>query len=160
MDTRTQYTIVASPVGDLLLAGRGRTLTTVEMLNGAPRPSPEWIRDDGALDDARAQLEAYFTGDLQVFDLDLEPTGTSFERSVWDTVSEIPYGTTVTYREIAAVIGRPTAVRAVGTANGRNPIPIVIPCHRVIGTDGTLRGYGGGLERKRWLLDLERRPTL
>jgi methylated-DNA-[protein]-cysteine S-methyltransferase len=160
MDTATQYTIIPSPIGDLLLAGQGRRLTFVDMLDGAPQPPTDWVRDNRAFTDARNQLDAYFAGGLREFDLDLDPVGTPFERSVWDAVNAIPYGTTSTYRELAAAIGRPTAVRAVGTANGRNPLPIVIPCHRVIGTDGTLRGYGGGLDRKRWLLDLERSPTL
>ncbi|HEY1368466.1 MAG TPA: methylated-DNA--[protein]-cysteine S-methyltransferase [Gaiellaceae bacterium] len=157
MNTDTQYTILPSPIGDLMLAGHGRRLTLVEMLDSAPQPPAGWTRDDRALADARGQLAAYFAGELRDFDLELDPVGTPFDRSVWEAVSAIPYGTTTTYRELAAHIGRPTAVRAVGTANGRNPIPIVIPCHRVIGTDGTLRGYGGGLDRKRRLLELEAR---
>ena len=113
--------------------------------------------DDPLLREAEAQLRAYFAGDLTSFDLPLAPHGTGFQRQVWDAVAAVPYGTTTTYSAIAAALGRPSACRAVGAANGRNPLPIVVPCHRVVGASGALTGYGGGLARKRVLLDLETR---
>ena len=103
----------------------------------------------------REQLDAYFAGELETFDLDLDPHGTPFQQRVWDELTRIPYGETISYSELAHRLGDPKLVRAVGLANGRNPISIVIPCHRVIGADGSLVGYGGGLERKRWLLEHE-----
>jgi methylated-DNA-[protein]-cysteine S-methyltransferase len=109
------------------------------------------------LDEARRQLEAYFAGDLVDFDLATTASGTAFQQRVWAALREIPYGATVSYGELATAIGQPTAVRAVGLANGRNPISIVVPCHRVVGATGSLTGYGGGVERKRALLDLEAR---
>jgi methylated-DNA-[protein]-cysteine S-methyltransferase len=105
--------------------------------------------------EAEAQLHAYFAGELERFELPLAPHGTAFQRSVWDALTEIAYGTTTTYSELAARIGRPSACRAVGAANGSNPLPVIVPCHRVIGAAGALTGYGGGLERKRHLLALE-----
>jgi len=113
------------------------------------------VSADPLLLDAADQLRAYFAGKLREFDLPLAPRGTPFQLSVWDAVSAIPYGSTATYAEIAAAVGRPSACRAVGAANGRNPLPVIVPCHRVIGAAGALTGYGGGLERKRFLLDLE-----
>ena len=113
------------------------------------------VSADPLLLDAADQLRAYFAGELREFDLPLAPRGTPFQLSVWDAVSAIPYGSTATYAEIGAAIGRPSACRAVGAANGRNPLPLIVPCHRVIGAAGALTGYGGGLERKRSLLDLE-----
>ena len=109
-----------------------------------------------ASDAAARQLSEYFAGDRTDFDLDLAPSGTDFQRKVWTALSQIPYGTTESYGQLALRIGQPTASRAVGLANGRNPIAIVVPCHRVIGSSGTLTGYAGGLERKRWLLEHER----
>lgn len=109
-------------------------------------------RDDGPFRAAREQLEAYFAGELEEFTLELAPAGTPFQQRVWRALLEIPFGTTESYGALARRIGLPQAARAVGLANGRNPISIVIPCHRVIGADGSLTGYGGGLERKRWLL--------
>jgi methylated-DNA-[protein]-cysteine S-methyltransferase len=111
--------------------------------------------DDPLLVEAADQLRAYFAGELREFDLPLAPRGTAFQRRVWDAVSAIPFGATASYAEIAAVIGTPSACRAVGAANGRNPLPVIVPCHRVVGSTGALTGYGGGLERKRALLDLE-----
>ena len=105
--------------------------------------------------EAEAQLHAYFAGELERFELPLAPRGTAFQRSVWDALREIPYGRTTTYSELAASIGRPSACRAVGAANGRNPLPVIVPCHRVLGAAGALTGYGGGLERKRDLLAFE-----
>ena len=114
-----------------------------------------WIHDAGALRDAREQLLAYFAGERREFDLPLHPVGTPFQRDVWRALATIPYGATWSYGELARCIGAPKAVRAVGAANGRNPLPIVLPCHRVIGGDGQLTGFGGGLPVKQFLLDLE-----
>lgn len=111
----------------------------------------------GRLDDLTTQLREYFSGKRKAFDFPLAPKGTPFQLAVWNALLEIPYGDTVTYAELAHRIGRPSAVRAVGAANGANPIPVIIPCHRVIGSNGTLTGYGGGIERKQWLLALEGR---
>jgi methylated-DNA-[protein]-cysteine S-methyltransferase len=142
---------VETPIGTLWLAGNERGLTQVAF-GRAPADRPP----RGLASAARAQLDAYFAGELEGFDLPLNPAGTPFQRSVWDAVAAIPYGTTASYSEIAAAVGRPSACRAVGAANGRNPLAIVVPCHRVVGAAGGLTGYGGGLERKRALLDLER----
>jgi methylated-DNA-[protein]-cysteine S-methyltransferase len=148
----TLYDTIDSPLGELLMAGNGQALTAVHM-DGTPDPG--WKRDPGALREAAAQLRAYFAGELREFDLALAPHGTPFQREVWSALREIPYGHTISYAELAAAVGRPDAARAVGAANGRNPIAVVIPCHRVIGASGALTGYGGGLGRKRLLLDLE-----
>jgi methylated-DNA-[protein]-cysteine S-methyltransferase len=120
---------------------------------------PEWRRDDSAFTEACGQLDEYFAGERTEFDLPLNPAGTPFQRRVWDALKTIPYGEIRSYGEIAEQIGRPGAARAVGLANGRNPISIVVPCHRVIGASGALTGYGGGLERKQYLLDLETRVS-
>jgi methylated-DNA-[protein]-cysteine S-methyltransferase len=126
--------------------------------SGKPRePLAGWVEDGAALAGEIEQLEAYFRGSLQVFEMALAPRGTAFQLEVWAALQAIPYGETVSYREIARTIGRPAAVRAVGAANGANPIGIVIPCHRVIGADGSLTGYGGGIENKARLLAHERR---
>jgi methylated-DNA-[protein]-cysteine S-methyltransferase len=148
----TLYDTIDTPIGALLLAGDGRALTAVRM--GAA-PAPGWRRDPAPFREAAAQLRAYFAGELRDFDLPLAPRGTDFQRRVWSALREIPYGQTIAYAELAAAVGRPRAARAVGAANGRNPIAVVIPCHRVIGSGGALTGYGGGLARKRLLLDLE-----
>jgi methylated-DNA-[protein]-cysteine S-methyltransferase len=129
----------------------------------APAPEPTWRQNDRALGRAAAQLEAYFAGQLREFDLELQPVGTEFQCKVWWRLAEIPYGETWSYSELALAVGRPTATRAVGATNGRNPLAIVLPCHRVIGKDGSLTGFGGGLAAKRFLLALEqgeRQPTL
>ena len=141
---------VETPVGTLWLGGDEKALHTVSFERMAGVDCPEPVA--GA---AREQLRAYFAGELERFNLPLAPRGTRFQRDVWDTVAKIPYGATATYSEIAAAVGRPSACRAVGAANGRNPLPIVVPCHRVVGSAGALTGYGGGLGRKRALLDLE-----
>ncbi len=152
-------TTVDSPVGPLLLRGTddgGFQLT--ELLFGAPDskhravPAAQDRDDPAAFADVVAQLREFFDGDRTTFDLPLAPSGTEFQRRVWLALREIPYGQTRTYAEIAEAIGSPTAVRAVGAANGRNPLSIVVPCHRVIGADGSLTGFGGGLAAKRWLL--------
>jgi methylated-DNA-[protein]-cysteine S-methyltransferase len=148
----TLYDTIDSPLGELLLAGDGRALTQVHM-DGAPGPG--WRRDPAPFREAAVQLRAYFAGELREFDLPLAPHGTDFQRRVWSALREIPYGRTISYSELAAAVGRPRAARAVGAANGRNPLAVVIPCHRVIGAAGALTGYGGGLARKRLLLELE-----
>jgi methylated-DNA-[protein]-cysteine S-methyltransferase len=159
---RSYFTVMPSPIGELTLSGDGRALTGVYMeLHKRRPPLPVGaVRDDSALAAARAQLEEYFEGERVEFDLPLEAGGTPFQRDVWAALREIPYGETISYGELARRIGRPDASRAVGLANGRNPISIVVPCHRVIGASGTLTGYGGGLDRKRFLLEHERGPRL
>ncbi len=144
-----------SPVGPLTLVSNGVALTHCAFEN--PRyPVADAPRgDDVVIADARRQLDAYFAGKLRAFDLPLAPHGTEFQKRVWAALLKIPYGATRSYAQQAAAIGAPKAVRAVGLANGRNPLAIVIPCHRVIGANGSLTGYGGGMARKRLLLDLE-----
>jgi len=151
----TCWSEFASPIGTLLLSGDGEALTGVYMERHRHEPEPpvrSGRRNDAAFRAAREQLEAYFASELQVFDLPLAPQGTEFQQRVWTTLRDIPYGETISYAELARRIGKPQAVRAVGGANGRNPISIIVPCHRVIGADGSLTGFGGGIERKRWLL--------
>lgn len=146
-----------SPVGALTLVSDGAALAGVyfeSQKHGAPPAGPRGT--DKIIDTARKQLDAYFAGRRKVFDLPLAPKGTAFQTRVWHALTKIPYGETVSYGAIANAIGSPKAVRAVGAANGRNPIPIIIPCHRVIGADGSLTGFGGGMARKELLLDLER----
>ena len=155
MSTRTAATL-ATPIGELLLVSDGEALTGVQFddaRRGRPTPGGG---GDPVLREASAQLAAYFAGERTTFDLPLRATGTPFERAVWDELQRIPYGETTSYGELAARVGEPSAARAVGRANGRNPIPIIVPCHRVIGADGSLTGFGGGLQCKRALLDLER----
>lgn len=155
---KASYGLVPSPLGELLLLVDGEGwLCGMYMTEQKHRPAlaAELRRDDGAVADARAQLAAYFARELRSFDLPLRPSGSPFQREVWQALREIPFGTTVTYGTIARRIGQPTASRAVGLANGRNPIGIIVPCHRVVGANGSLVGYGGGLERKRWLLQHE-----
>jgi methylated-DNA-[protein]-cysteine S-methyltransferase len=152
----TVYSYYSSPVGELLLTWDEGALTGLAMAEhkgkAAPRPDPEWRRDDAALRIVHDQLRAFFAGELRAFDLPLRMAGTPFQRLVWEGLLGIPFGATISYAQLAGRIGRPGASRAVGAANGRNPIGIVVPCHRVIGADGTLTGYGGGLDRKEWLL--------
>jgi methylated-DNA-[protein]-cysteine S-methyltransferase len=151
---------VDSPVGPLTIAGYDDTITNLRMEDQTHEPDRTgWTRDDGAFPKAVDQLAAYFAGDLTEFDLTLDLRGTPFQQQVWAALLEIPYGRTASYGDIARRIGRPTAFRAVGMANGRNPVGIIVPCHRVIGSTGTLTGYGGGLDRKRALLDLEQRSA-
>ena len=153
-----RYRIVDSPVGALTLVGDDEALCGLHMEDQAHRPtvSDEWVCDDDAFPDAAEQLRAYFDGGLTEFDVRLRLEGTDFQRRVWAALQEIPYGETRSYGEIARRIGQPTAFRAVGLANGRNPIGIIVPCHRVIGAGGSLVGYGGGLDRKVALLALEK----
>jgi methylated-DNA-[protein]-cysteine S-methyltransferase len=157
MSTTLLYTRTQSPIGELLLVGDGRALHGLHMQEGRTAVSvqPEWRPADEPFADVREQLSEYFSGERLDFELPLAPDGTAFQRRVWDALQEIPYGETTTYGELARRLGRPSASRAVGLANGRNPIAVIVPCHRVIGSDGSLTGYGGGLERKRFLLERE-----
>jgi len=153
------YTEMDSPVGRLLLASDDSGLRLINFQKGkhARRVEAGWKEDAPPLRETMRQLNAYFGGELQEFDLLLAPEGTEFQRKVWSALCDIPYGETISYGDLARRIRNPKAVRAVGTANGANPIPIVIPCHRVIGSDGTLTGYGGGLDIKEKLLGLEQK---
>jgi methylated-DNA-[protein]-cysteine S-methyltransferase len=157
----TAYTTMPSPIGELMLVGDGERLSGIHLQAGRyPQAAePGWRRDDAVFAAAGEQLERYFAGELSEFELDLDLPGTEFQRLVWRRLERIGFGETVSYAELAKRIGRPGAARAVGAANGRNPIAIVVPCHRVIGADGTLTGYAGGIEAKRLLLELERRTT-
>jgi O-6-methylguanine DNA methyltransferase len=159
------FTIIQSPVGDITLRADPSTgaLTGLFMLEHRHRPADETFGEYLALTNPRSpfaavsdQLAEYFAGERRAFDLSTKSTGTAFQCAVWAKLEGIPYGTTVTYSELAAMAGRPNAARAVGAANGRNPISIIVPCHRVIGADGSPTGYGGGVERKEFLLHLER----
>jgi methylated-DNA-[protein]-cysteine S-methyltransferase len=155
------YCYVDSPIGELLLAGDDAGLAVIGFPKGSMRrnPEPDWIFNERKLATARRQLREYFAGKRREFDLPLHLSGTEFQVSVLKALQEIPYGETVSYGEIARRIGRPKAVRAVGAANGRNPLPIVVPCHRVIGSTGDLTGFGGGLDTKEALLRLEAENT-
>ena len=151
------YCYLDTPIGELLLAGDDDALTLVSFPEGSMRrdPDPAWIYNEKPFAAARQQLREYFEGERREFDLPLKLTGTEFQMSVLQALQHIPYGETTSYAEIAERIGRPKAVRAVGAANGRNPIPIIVPCHRVIGSHGELTGFGGGLDTKEALLRLE-----
>jgi methylated-DNA-[protein]-cysteine S-methyltransferase len=150
-------TTVDSPVGPLTLTAADGFLTGVHMheQRHARTASTEWIRDDAWFTQVTAQLEGYFAGELRTFDLPMWLHGTEFQRQVWSGLQAIPYGETISYGELARRVGNPGASRAVGLANGRNPIAIIVPCHRVIGSNGQLTGYGGGIDRKSWLLEHE-----
>jgi methylated-DNA-[protein]-cysteine S-methyltransferase len=152
------YTSIDSPIGELLLLGDGHTLRGLYMQEGRKpvKISSQWERSQAPFANVIEQLREYFAGERTNFDdLPLTLDGGQFERRVWLALQEIPYGETASYGEIARHVGQPGAARAVGLANGRNPIAVIVPCHRVIGANGTLVGYGGGLERKRLLLELE-----
>jgi methylated-DNA-[protein]-cysteine S-methyltransferase len=151
------YTQIESPVGPLFLAGDKDSLRFVSFGSSERRvmPRPDWIEDKAPFSEVMRQLRAYFDGKLKEFDLPLTLEGTEFQRRVWTRLLAIPYGETISYAELAQRIGNPKAVRAVGLANGSNPIPIIIPCHRVIGSNGSLTGFGGGLDTKKQLLVLE-----
>ena len=153
----TYYHYLKTPIGQLLLAGNADCLNLLGFPQGsmARRHETSWVKDGNPFKEVCVQLEAYFEGDLQDFDLPLAPEGTEFQQRVWDALTEIPYGETWSYGELARHIGKPKASRAVGAANGLNPIPVIIPCHRVIGGSGKLTGFGGGLETKEYLLALE-----
>jgi methylated-DNA-[protein]-cysteine S-methyltransferase len=151
------YTSFDSPIGELLAVGDGRTLHGLHMQEGrtAIAVRPEWEAADEPFAELRAQLDDYFSGRRTDFEVPLTLGGSPFQRRVWRALQDIPYGETITYGEQARRVGVPSAPRAVGAANGRNPICVIVPCHRVIGADGSLTGYGGGVERKRALLELE-----
>jgi len=148
----------ATPIGDLLLIADEQGLVRVEFPPASPPDDAQ--RDDRRLAPAIRQLDEYFSGKRKTFDLPISLRGTPFQLEVWSSLVRIPYGATRTYAEIAKSIGRPSATRAVGAANGANPIPIIVPCHRVIGSNGSLTGFGGGIDVKRWLLDFERNLRL
>jgi methylated-DNA-[protein]-cysteine S-methyltransferase len=151
------YTRFESPVGPLLLAGDAKALRLVSFEGGkrsVPAPSG-WKQNREAFAEVIRQLQAYFRGELKEFDLPLAMEGTAFQLRVWNELCVIPYGETISYAQLAGRIGNPKAIRAVGSANGSNPIPIIVPCHRVIGSDGSLTGFGGGLATKKMLLELE-----
>ncbi len=156
----TVYTALESPLGLLLLTGDGAALTGLYMTGHrhGPAIAASWRRDDDAppFAAARSQLAAYFAGERRVFDLPLQPSGTPFQQAVWRALAQIAFGETLSYGELARRLGKPDAARAVGLANGRNPLSIVVPCHRVVGASGALTGYGGGMDRKAWLLAHER----
>ncbi|HWZ33023.1 MAG TPA: methylated-DNA--[protein]-cysteine S-methyltransferase [Bryobacteraceae bacterium] len=157
------YCYLDSPIGTLLIAGDDEKICQIHFpKNGKPaRPEADWNTSArGAIAEAARQLNEYFAGRLVEFDLPLAPEGTEFQRTVWRRLQEIPYGETISYGELAKRVGNPKASRAVGAANGSNPIPIVIPCHRVIGASGKLTGFGGGLPTKERLLALESKQLL
>jgi methylated-DNA-[protein]-cysteine S-methyltransferase len=151
------YTTMESPIGELLLLGDGEALRGLHMQAGRNPLAiqPRWQRNDDAFAEVRSQLDEYFAGRRSSFDIPMQLEGTAFQRTVWHALTEIPYGETISYGELARRIGRPDRARAVGTANGQNPIAVIVPCHRVIGSNGKLVGYGGGLDNKRRLLELE-----
>lgn len=156
------YHAFDTPIGTLRLVGGEDSIDCIDLPNRAAEPpDPVWKRSSevlpAALAEAKRQLEEYFAGERRDFDLPLSPHGTAFQRRVWAELRRIPFGETISYGELAARIGKPSASRAVGAANGRNPLPVVVPCHRVIGSDGRLTGFGGGLPTKQALLDLEQR---
>ena len=162
MNPTRYFTEIPSPIGRLQLRSRGDALTGLYMEKHQHLPErPADAKSDAApFRAAITQLEEYFAGERREFSLPLAAEGTDFQREVWRALAAIPYGVTLSYGQLASAIGRPRAVRAVGLANGRNPISIIVPCHRVIGANDTLTGYGGGMERKRFLLDLERGGNL
>ncbi len=154
---RIYYTTIDSPVGGLRLVAEELGLRTVWFLRGRSKEAPDkdWKEDAAFFVDVVRQLRAYFAGELREFEIPLLMEGTDFQKRVWKSLQTIPYGQTISYGELAKKIGDPKAVRAVGAANGQNPIPIIVPCHRVIGSNGSLTGFGGGLENKKKLLELE-----
>lgn len=151
------YTQYDSPIGQLLLVGDGENIHKILFPKDRRPTEPDeaWNQNDSAFTPLIEQLNAYFEGTLKQFSVSLAPNGTEFQRKVWDALLNIDYGATCSYKDIAGIIGKPGASRAVGAANGANPIPIVIPCHRIIGTNGTLTGFAGGLLTKSWLLSHE-----
>lgn len=153
-DEQIWFDTLPSPVGELLMAANASGLVHIGFTEERHpfKRSGQWLRAPERLTEVNRQLNEYFSGHRQQFDLKLIPQGTVFQRQVWSQLREIPFGETISYGELARRIDNPKAMRAVGLANGRNPIPIIVPCHRVIGADGSLTGFGGGIERKRWLL--------
>jgi methylated-DNA-[protein]-cysteine S-methyltransferase len=156
-----RYTTIDSPLGTLLVARDDEGITALLLPTGRrpAKPGHDWVRDDAAFDDVRRELAEYFAGDRTTFDVPLHLIGSAFQRRVWTALLEIPCGETTSYGALATSIGSPGAARAVGLANGQNPIALIVPCHRVIGADGSLTGYGGGLPAKRWLLAHESRQA-
>ena len=157
-----QHTVIDSPYGPLTLVATDGTLSNLYMTDQRHRPAQETFgaRDDRPFGEAVDQLEAYFASELKEFTLELHLHGTPFQRSVWEQLLRIPYGETRSYGDLAEALGNPGASRAVGLANGKNPVSIIVPCHRVVGSNGSLTGYGGGLERKQRLLDFEQGAAL
>lgn len=157
MSDRLTWAAIDSPLGDIVVAWSGVGLRRLWFTagDGAPSPDPAWEHATSPAFGAGVQLSAYFAGQRADFDLPLDARGTDFQRHVWAALQSVPYGGTATYGQLAERIGRPGSARAVGGANNRNPLPIVVPCHRVVGADGSLTGYAGGLRFKRFLLDLE-----
>ena len=154
MTTATTYRRIDTPIGVMLLSGRDGALAGLHLADHerGPSPHPDWVESPDAFPEVCRQLEGYFAGRRTTFDVKLDLSGTPFQLTVWAALRDIPYGETIGYGELARRIGRPSASRAVGAANGRNPVSIIVPCHRVIGADGTLTGYGWGTDRKAWLL--------
>lgn len=157
MATAPSFSTMPSPVGELLLLSDGRGLTGLytEAHRARPALQTDWQRDDAFFTGVKDQLAAYFSGRATTFDIPLSTGGTPFQREVWQALGEIPFGATWTYGELAARLGKPSASRAVGLAVGKNPVSIVVPCHRVLGSKGQLTGYAGGLDAKKWLLKHE-----
>ncbi|WP_067486627.1 methylated-DNA--[protein]-cysteine S-methyltransferase [Actinomadura hibisca] len=157
------HTVIDSPFGPLTLVAMDGALSGLYMELQRHRPADESfgerVPSAPVFDPVAEQLAAYFAGGLTAFDLPLDLRGTPFQQRVWTALQSIPYGETITYGQLAEEIGKPSASRAVGLANGRNPVGLIVPCHRVVGSTGSLTGYGGGLDRKRYLLDFERRNT-
>lgn len=158
MATTNCYSLCASPLGELVLCGDGERVTGVYLPEhqGWRGIEAQWQRTDAPFEHIRAQLAEYFVGKRQQFDVPLKLVGTPFQKRVWQELQRIPFGHTITYGQLATRLGQPTASRAVGYANGKNPVSILVPCHRVIGASGKLTGYAGGVEKKSWLLDWER----
>jgi methylated-DNA-[protein]-cysteine S-methyltransferase len=158
------FTIYESPIQSLRLVSNGRSLIGIYMMSEKHQliPHSDWTEDDfiAPFPETKQQLAAYFAGSLTEFNLPLQMQGTTFQQRVWSALTAIPFGTTISYGELAQQIGQPKASRAVGLANGRNPLSIIVPCHRVIGANGKLTGYGGGIERKQWLLNHEHSVSL
>lgn len=150
------YATMPSPVGELLLTAGAAGVTGVYLPGEHRRPEPDWEFDPARFARCRTQLEEYFAGGRRSFSLPLAAPGTAFQRCVWSELMEVGYGTTISYTELARRIGRPSAQRAVGGANGANPICIIVPCHRIVGARGALTGYSAGVDAKRWLLEFER----
>ena len=157
----TQYTTLDSPVGPLCIAGDPHSVLLIGFSRGrrAVTPCTSWRRDHALYPEERQQIVEYFGGKRTRLELSFRLIGTPFQKSVWQALLKIPFGKTTTYRNLAEMIGRPKAARAIGRANGANPLPIIVPCHRAVGSNGALTGFGGGLEAKRFLLDLEARAA-
>jgi len=159
--TKIYYDYMETSIGNLMLAGNGDALMELGFPSGkgARRHRNNWLRNNDVFNEVKEQLSSYFVGELTDFSIPLAPIGTEFQLQVWQALQTIPYGETLSYGELARQIGRPKASRAVGAANGQNPIPVIIPCHRVIGSSGKLVGFGGGIETKQKLLGLEQELT-